>query len=1490
MAYAIVSYWDAEVKKGLNIAAKVGAGVLLVLYVAVAAMNYSLVQTYVGHLSGSYFSRQWGGEVSVGSLGLRPLSGFVAHDLLLVSPEGDTILRAEALRLHFKQFPFKKGGAEGEYVIGTQLRFGRVALENVYFHLEKYSKEDSLGRSGINLQYIIDYFNRDRERKSSGKKFVLEMGTLTLKHMHFRLDLPSKRAEMAGRVNTAHMEFADISGKFKDFKLVNDDVSMRIVRMATEERSGFRVEEMSGRMRVARTGIELEGFEVLTPQSHLCADGYMHYGHWRELGDIYHSVECRLALGEGTRLAMRDVAYWMRRLPEWDLQLEVSGEGSGRIDSLQLDGLRVGYGGGTQIEADGLLVGLPSIKGLSWDIDQLRVRSREADVGALMASVGGRLPSGLATWLRQAGRMELTASGRGTWEGTAWTDARVASQLGSLHARGSWRLADGRRQLLLEAQSGGLNFGSLKSDWLTQSGLTLKAEASMPKGKVRPAQVKGRAEVELHESVVKGQRLAPIGVTAGLDGGTVEVAARCADSLARFTLEGKAKLADTVRGYYASLDVQRLRADAFGLLKERFGEVKGQLVANFKGNTPDEMSGALVVQGAQMGEARIEEATLTVRSDGRRKEVRLESEAVEASASGNFAYADLPLMARRTAEKIVPAALHGERADGEGTDYAAIESSTVAFNVQWLDGGRLLQALAPTVAVAAGTRLSGSYNHYELLKVAMRSERLRVGSVEMKAVGATGQMEGDAYRLAVESPSVAVGQREWLQNVEATLLNGGEHAEAGLAWGNGEAESEGDLRLALDSHRVSVVHPGFRVGRHRWEVGIDSLLVYRRPRLSLCGSGIRLTGGEQGINATVQLLGGEEDYVELDFERFNLASVGSVLLKRSQVEVAGRVDGRFSMFGFGRVPYFNASLAVDSCVVNSQQLGDMGIHSDWNAEQGALNLQVEGKRLNAQGWMGLGQEEKPLHFTVGFDKFELAMAAPFLKAFASNFGGQLHGSFDIGGTLKSPVIKGEAKVEEGVIRVEATGVSYQFADSLHFRDNYITLQGFRVADHQGHVALLDGTIRYGGTDLVELDLGVQADSLLLLDRPRGNNYRGRLLAGLRGGVKGNMGNMRLTGAATTLQGSTLAVPISSQRQVKSQSFITFVEDHPLPAAEEEKPRSGSKVPFNIELDITLTPDLELQLPIDFSEVGANISGSGYGALHVSMVPGETPRVVGNYEVTSGGLKLSMLSLFTKNFTIESGSSIAFPGGISDARFDIKAVHSQRVNLSTLTGSLSSLDNTQKYLQVENIIAIAGTLREPTVGFDLRLPGADASVEEEVFAYIDRSSERDMINQTMSLLLRGQFYNTSQADNSGSGNNSLAGGYSVLASSVSSIVSDMVQFVNVDVNYQAGDDLTHDQLDVNISKDWGKWYIESTVGYGGESREIEASTANGTIIDALIGYRLNPLVHLFVYNRTNTNDYTRTEMPYKQGAGVKLTKDFDRWGDLFGRRSKKGSGK
>ena len=112
---------------------------------------------------------------------------------------------------------------------------------------------------------------------------------------------------------------------------------------------------------------------------------------------------------------------------------------------------------------------------------------------------------------------------------------------------------------------------------------------------------------------------------------------------------------------------------------------------------------------------------------------------------------------------------------------------------------------------------------------------------------------------------------------------------------------------------------------------------------------------------------------------------------------------------------------------------------------------------------------------------------------------------------------------------------------------------------------------------------------------------------------------------------------------------------------------------------------------------------------------------------------------------------------------------------------------------------------------------------------------------------------------------------------------MVKVVNVDFDYKAATDLTTEQYDLDISQQWRKIYFETSFGYGGVNHDFESINGTSNLVgDMLIGYKIRPRLHLFVFNRTNTNDYTRTDLPYKQGVGLKFARDFDTWGELFRR--------
>lgn len=1435
--------------------------VVLIAYIVVALLNYSIVQSTLGALAGDYFSKEWGGTVRIGSIHAMPFDHVILDEVLLVSPDNDTIFDAETLRVGFRRFPFRGHGLELDHVY----------LRNAYYHL-------NIDEVGINLLYIINYFKPQHPSPSKGpsKPFTITAKSLELDHVHYKMDLEDNRETIYPYgVQIPHMEYYDICAKFKNIKVVNDDVTCRILRMKTEERSGFKVRNISGDVHVGRYDITVKDFRVETAQSLILTDAHMEYDTWKGMKGYVSTVSHDAVLKQGTHVAMSEVAYWAPVLWGVDANISVEGTAHGTVDSMTTD-MFLQWGRNSGVLVNGTVTGLPLIDTTVFDVDIERLRTNQEDMKPLIDKM--QPGKEMRRVIEELDYVNLDAKIKGSFKNHGTANLQIECRPGQLRADAGIKQTSHGLAFTLDANSDGLGLALLNSDYLTHTGLNISAAGLWNYKKKGVKSLDLNFDGHLTNSMVKGYRLSAAVVQGEMKNGYMTARLSSKDSVAMMDLSVTADLSDSLKRYDADLDIAYLD---IGLLPEALST---HLKLKAEGNTLDDLSVDAQTRSLRYGGLKVKDVNLTVDAGNGEKEVALTSSMADFTMRGRFDYDELPLMVSHFAHSYLPDLLVPNGIE-DSLKVAQLEDNTLTFHLLWKDQGKALRGLTEGIAIASGSRIDGSYNSREQMKVVVRSDSIRLGSVLLDNVGLSGRPWGNHYEVEVQTQTLSVGSLQLMERLNVIVGSTPERSTLGLKWGDVTMKTHGDVELELRGDTLSVSKPYFYVGQSQWELDARDVLVSNDGRLRIRGEQISAESSEQEIKAHLSFMGQSNDCVELNFKRFGLELLSEMLLQESPIKVEGDINGRFTLYGLAETPYFNANLRVDSCSVNRQSLGTVNINSNWNAELNILNLQLASRELNAVGWMGLGSGEQDLNFNIDFNNFELGLVAPFLSTFSSVFEGELSGNIDLNGTTKRPLILGEAFVENGMLKVDATNVTYYFADSILLGSSLIEFKDFDIHDSRGNIATMNGEIRYESTTDIDLDLNVETDNLLVLEKPKGDDFSGTLLASARGRVTGSPEHLKIDVQARTNPGCELTVPVSYQKQVKSQNYITFVSDDETKKQRDNETTRQRDNSIDLALDLSVTPDTKINLPMDFSEVTVSVVTSGSGDLHLNLRGNDTPKVMGSYELTSGIMSVMLLSLYEKNFTIESGSNINFQGNVPDTRFDMKAMYSQRVNLSTLTGSLSTVDNTQKYLQVENVIAISGTLNDPKIGFDLRLPNADQSVEEEVFAYIDRNSERDMLNQTLSLLMRGSFYNVNSNSQTASGGDALG----AVTSFMGNRLTDMVQFVDVNIDYRSANEFTNEQLDVNISKDWGRWYLESTLGYGGESRELQTSSMSGTtIIDALIGYRLSPLVHLFAYNRTNTNDYTRIDLPYKQGAGLKLTKDFDRWGELF--RSKKKSQK
>ena len=1492
------------IKKIIKIAWRVLLGLLLTVYVVVALVNFSVVQSMVGSVVSARLAERTGGTVQVGSIGCNPFNHLTLRNVLMVTPEGDTVCKGHTIAMRFRSFPYDKHG----------LSLSQLRLKDVNYHL-------AIDTMGINLRYIIEAFashEEEEEEEDDGEpsEFKVLVDDLIMDNVWYRQDLketPGRVPDSVG-VDVKHMEWQAIDARFRNVRVDLDRVTCRIDRLTTRERSGLHVKELRMNAYATRSGISATNMVLETEDSRLVGDVLLDFRDWESMGDFLDSVYFTVHFQDGSYGGMRDAAYWAHTLWGMDEQVQLSGRFSGPLQDFRAEQVRLAFGKESTVALDASIYGLPNIDTTVITADIERLHTTYADLAAV------RHPQGQVMKVERIVKELDVIDLEATFAGTIY-DFFATLNLKSVpgEVKGDVVLAmnpkQGEYRYVGELSSESFYLGRLApNEWVSRTGFELNFEGSGFDPKKMDAALTGR----LYHTTLRGQRL--IGETA------IDAEARDGHMQADMSLDdhylallghGEITWRDSGPIYRASADVERMELKRFGLWKDSAdeaawvrGRAEGSYITLPEGNSMVRLSLSDLSMQTTREHRNLHQVLLTAREQHGWKNLVLQSDLVNAQMRGYFRYDGIGQLIDKFKADYLPRLDAGSV---EAPDYARIADARFELNAEWVDTSGLLSVLLPQFCVARGTTVQMNYNFAESFKPIVLSDSLGWGSVRMIGVGVSGAPAADRYVARLTSEEIRVGNLRLAEQSDVVVESGQTGATLRLEWLNsGDAIGDGDIGLRMvvdtDCYRLVVDPSQLMFAGEQWQLtdrdgtirlGDDELLVEH----------LSLESGTHGMTLAAMRRGTEADSVTVRLNQMPLA-VATPFLPVEGMSLAGTASGRLHLGGFEQVPYLNADLMVDSLALDGEQLGSTRIRSHWDADRKRLALYVGADGgdeqssdlmpLWAAGHVDLGGDEQAIDLKARLHQVSLRTLQPLLQSFASQVDGSVSADLAVGGTLQHPLIDGLVTLDNAALTVDMLGVPYRVNDSVKVEQNRLVLDRMRILDPTGGFATVDGTMTIGGESAPRLALRVVSPGLLCMNTTakQSKQYYGVVKATVNGTVEGPTDDLEIVLNARTLAGSSLHIPIDDKRQVQQADYIHFTseeDDYQYADVGQESVEMAPQPPsdgkegssYRLTINVEATPDLQLHLPMEFSTVDMDVKATGAGDLQMALTSESPFMLRGNYEMLGGTVLLDLLGLMSKEFSIDEGSSIALPGAISEALFDIKAVYSQRVNLSTLTGSLTATDS-QKPITVENVIALSGSLQSPSISFDLRLPNADQSVQEEVFAYIDRTNERDMLNQTVSLLLRKRFYSATTTTET-TNTNMAEEVYGTVANTLGSVVSDMVEVVDVNFNYNAGDALTTEQYEVDISKEWNKFYFETTLGFGGEAREMNNASGNNNMTgDMLVGYKINPRLHLFVFNRSNTNDYTRSDLPYKQGVGVKYTRDFDRWSDLFKRKKKKGA--
>lgn len=643
------------------------------------------------------------------------------------------------------------------------------------------------------------------------------------------------------------------------------------------------------------------------------------------------------------------------------------------------------------------------------------------------------------------------------------------------------------------------------------------------------------------------------------------------------------------------------------------------------------------------------------------------------------------------------------------------------------------------------------------------------------------------------------------------------------------------------------------------------------------------------------------DTLYLRFNKLDVSNFDLLTVSRG-IDVDGVIDGDMQMSGLSDNFTLFSNLDVTEIGVNKHVIGDAFVDASWNAPDTSIFIRAEiirtdsdDKVLSMKGKYFTSRVNN-LDFDINMNEIDISLINAFTKGVISRVTGNLNGDLALVGSLKKPVIIGEAELNDAACKIDYLNTYYHVNKSgyevensnrfIRFSENRIDFQDVVLVDTLDNIAVAKGVVTHDYLKKFKFNVEATLDDFLGMNMlsEENSSFYGTVIASGDLKINGPLDDIVMDIDALTMPGTTIDIRLISTSSI-NDNFIVFVKDgvenDTVKTVVEEK-KKDKKFTLNLNADVTPDANVNIHLP---SNIG-NITAKGAGNIRLGLLSDQLS-LYGDYIIDEGAFNFNLQNLVRRNFDIRRGGSISWTGRADDADINVTGSYRTKSSISSLGIEMDSTSVVNN-VNVDCILYLNEKLTNPTITFGLSLPNATDDIKNTVFSIIDTTNQAVMSQQIISLLVLGSFsYSSTSLYSIGASNY-----YNVLTSSLSSWLSQISKDFDVGVRYTPEDNITAEELEVALSTQLfdDRLTIEGNLGMYTGSRTEVANGANSIVGDVDITLKLTNRLSLKAYNHSNLNSnyysYSyEAYSDYTQGIGISYSQSFDNIKEIFVRKNR-----
>jgi hypothetical protein len=439
---------------------------------------------------------------------------------------------------------------------------------------------------------------------------------------------------------------------------------------------------------------------------------------------------------------------------------------------------------------------------------------------------------------------------------------------------------------------------------------------------------------------------------------------------------------------------------------------------------------------------------------------------------------------------------------------------------------------------------------------------------------------------------------------------------------------------------------------------------------------------------------------------------------------------------------------------------------------------------------------------------------------------------------------------------------------------------------------------------LKLDAAFEKFNLLNTTARDNSLFYGQIFATGDVNFSGPVNNLKIVANATTERNTRISIPIGSTTTVsENKEYINFINFSDSTIQTDQlvdlsKKISLSGVTFDLNLDVN--PNAYCEIIFDI-KAGDIIHGRGNGKIKLQLDTKGEFNMFGPIVFTEGGYNFTLYDLINKEFSIESGSSIAWYGDPYQGILKINATYNQLASLGPIFPDPTQAASPQlrrKY-PVQVLLKLDGPMLSPQIDFDIRgkdLPksvtladGTLVRLDDQFQAYKSKLDEQELKRQVFSLIILRKFSPSESFNTSGS-----------IVSSVSELFTNQLSYwinqvdenleIDVDLGTMDKESFNAFQLRLSYSFLGGRLRITRDGTFGNQATNTNTTEGNRTDFSSVAGdwtvdYMLTAdgKFRVKMYSRSNVNPINNTlnsQNTITTGVSLLYTQSFNELRDLL----------